>query len=403
MNNNQINTNQNIVTQANNLTEYQNVPTMNQPVQDQIPIQQQVVNTPPPKKKKTGTILITIILLMILAGIGYLVYKDSTTPTEKATNKEKEEATAKSVLTWKLDKGKEEDCVEAVETIYEDEKYEYTVPNSCVANYKIVYSDEAEYTLAEILNKKKITVEALNKKGANITKNAKTSAWEISKGEEKNCKEEESIIYETEDVEYKVTNSCVPKYKVVFENGEIFNIKDALEKNKVTAEELSSKGVPIIKVNKSVSFTIDKEGLEDCLQHLYKVAEDEKYEYSVESNCVANYKINFSNDDKYTLAEAIKKKKISVADLQNYDITIYKRSKVITWALEKVEENCTQKITTIYEDAYNEYVVPNTCMAEYEILYPNGDKITVKQALANNQVSINELQNKGLKIYMITK
>ena len=74
---------------------------------------------------------------------------------------------------WKIDKGQDEICTQVVIKIYEDNEYQYTVPNGCVANYKVVYSNGEKYTLNEALSKKKVTIDELISKGVNISKSIK--------------------------------------------------------------------------------------------------------------------------------------------------------------------------------------------------------------------------------------
>ena len=403
INNNQINNNQSIVTQANTITEYQNAPTP-QPVQPQIVVQPQPVNTnptPPPKKKKKKPLII-LILIIVLGVTGYLLYSNINQGTEKKSSSTKSSSDSKSVQTWKIEKV-EEDCKEETIPIYEDENYEYSVSNSCIANYKIVYSNDEEYTLAEVLNKKKLTVDALNKKGINITKTAKKPEWAIDKGKEEKCTQETILLYETENEEYHTNNGCIPNYKVVFTNGEVYTVTKALELNKISPEELISEGLNITKTYKNITWTIEKVEGNNCPLHIFKIYEDSMYEYNVENNCIANYKVVYSDDEKYNLSEALKKKKVTPEDLQNWGITIYRKPRVISWAIEKDEEDCVAKKSIIYEDASYEYVVTDSCIPKYKLVYTNGDKFSINEALTSNKVSINELITKGIKIYMIAK
>lgn len=401
MNNNQINNNQNIITQTNTITEYQNAPMTQQ--QPQVVAQPQPVNNmpAPPPKKKGKKLIIVLILIVILAGIGYIVYSTMNQSTEKQS-KSKASSDSKKVLTWKIEKI-EDDCKEGTITIYEDENYEYSVPNSCVANYKIVYSNKEEFTLGEVLNQKKLSVDALNKQGINIIKKSKKPEWEIDKGKEETCTQEVIKIYETEDAEYNANNGCIPNYKVVFTNGEVYTVTKALELNKITVEDLIKDGLNITKSYKNITWTIEKNEMENCPLHIFKVYEDSTFEYNVENNCIANYKVVFSNDEKYNLSDALKKKKVTPEDLQNWGITIYRKPRLIQYAIEKDEDDCKAKKTIIYEDASYEYVVTDSCISNYKLVYTNGDKYSLNEALTNHKVSINELITKGIKIYMVSK
>ena len=42
--------------------------------------------------------------------------------------------------------------------LYEDETNEYTVPDTCIASYKVVYSNGETYSLKQALEAKKVTI-----------------------------------------------------------------------------------------------------------------------------------------------------------------------------------------------------------------------------------------------------
>lgn len=359
----------------------------------------------PPKKKRKGHGLFFLLLTLIIAGGFVYVNKESIfKSTKKSNNKNYTESS--KIVTWKVDKDDEEedDCIDKETTIYETDEYIYTVPNSCVAKYKIVYSDDKEFTIKEVLEKKKITVEELNKQGVKVTKKAKATSWNIDKGTEDNCAQQIITIYETEDTVYTVSNSCIANYKVVFTNGESYTLSNALATKIVTVEDLISKGVAINKEPRVITWTIDKGEQGYCTQQMFKIYEDASYDYTVANNCIANYKVAFSTGEKYSLNEALTKRKVTIDELINSGVEIYKTAKQLTWTIDKGEgKACSQVITKIYEDETNEYTVPDTCVASYKVVYSNGETYSLKQALEAKKVTITELTNKGVKIYISKK
>lgn len=65
-------------------------------------------------------------------------------------------------------------CTEALEKIYSDNNYDYYVPNGCYASkVYLVYENGTKYSIEEAINNKKVTIEELISKGANITKESK--------------------------------------------------------------------------------------------------------------------------------------------------------------------------------------------------------------------------------------
>ena len=85
-------------------------------------------------------------------------------------------------------------------------------------------------------------------------------------------------------------------------------------------------------------------------------------------------------------------------------ILIPKQNK-IKWEIEdNTGGTCTQQIYLIYEDSKYEYNVPNPCYANSVlVVYEDGKKETIKEALNNKKVTPDELIKKGVKIYKTKK
>ena len=76
-------------------------------------------------------------------------------------------------LTWNI-VSNYDSCAQTITKVYEDDEYDYYVPNPCIANLSYIeYSNGEKYTIIEALNKRKLTPNELIEKGVNIYKNPK--------------------------------------------------------------------------------------------------------------------------------------------------------------------------------------------------------------------------------------
>ena len=67
---------------------------------------------------------------------------------------------------------------------------------------------------------------------------------------------------------------------------------------------------------------------ETCIQVIQKVYEDEDYEYNVSTPCYASsVYIVYSNGEKYTMIEALNKKKVTPDELIEKGVSIFKNKK----------------------------------------------------------------------------
>ena len=142
----------------------------------------------------------------------------------------------KSIESWTIDKGQEQACTAMITDIYEDENYIYSVPDECVAGYKVVYSNGEQFSLSDALEKKKVTIDDLMQKDIKIYRVVKKITWGIDKGEDLACTTALVDIYEDNNYKYSVPDGCVARYKIVYSNGEQFSLREALEKKKVTID-----------------------------------------------------------------------------------------------------------------------------------------------------------------------
>ena len=68
-----------------------------------------------------------------------------------------------------------ETCAEALEKIYETEKYTYSLPCIKSNNIKIIFKDGSEYTLKEVLENNILTIDELIETGLKVYKEEKVN------------------------------------------------------------------------------------------------------------------------------------------------------------------------------------------------------------------------------------
>ncbi len=78
-----------------------------------------------------------------------------------------------------------------------------------------------------------------------------------------------------------------------------------------------------------------------------------------------------------------------------------KDDKKVSWKLEEGKDlTCAAVITQIYEDDEYTYSVSSPCVAdETYVVYSNGEKYNIKDALSEGKVTIAELEEKNFTIY----
>ncbi len=146
-------------------------------------------------------------------------------------------------------------CSSVMTTIYEDENYYYQVGSSCQAtNIFIKYSTGEKISIKDALSSGKVKIGALLNSNINITKVAKDTSKTFEIVDETAglmCAQTITTLYEDDNYYYKVSDSCKgTKIFVKFANGEKLTIQEALTSKKITADELISKGVSIMKESK---------------------------------------------------------------------------------------------------------------------------------------------------------
>ena len=139
-----------------------------------------------------------------------------------------------------------------------------------------------------------------------------------------------------------------------------------------------------------------------CTQVITAIYEDENYIYEVANPCIENnIYVLFPSGEKITIKEALNQKKVTVDELINKGISITKTAKTLTWEIEEEMDGvmCALVITKIYEDENYVYTVSSPCKAEkIFVKFSNGEKNTIKEALNQKKVTVDELINKGITI-----
>lgn len=244
-------------------------------------------------------------------------------------------------LTWKI-VSNHGICSQNLTKVYENNKYEYYVADPCVADYTYVeYSNGEKYTIREALNNGKITIEDLVQQKFTITIKTKNqnmeNEWNII-SEHGKCIQNITKVYEDSKYEYYAPNPCVADLTYIeFKNGDRYTVREALNKGKVTPNDLAKRDLYLSKKEKQTEPTpqpltwsvVSNYG--SCVQTVTKVYEDSKYNYYVSNPCIANLTyIEYSNGERYTVSEVLTNKKLTVDQLINKGINITKSSKIST-------------------------------------------------------------------------
>ncbi len=243
----------------------------------------------------------------------------------------------------------------------------------------------------------------------NKNENTPKLTWQIvDETEGISCAQYIVVIYEDEKYTYEVANPCIENnIYVQFSNGEKITIKEALKAKKVTVDELINKGIKISKVAKAITWeVVDETKGKACSSVITTIYEDDSYKYQVSNSCIGDYTfVKYSSGEKISIKEALSSKKVTADELITRGVKIDKASKTVTWNIidETAGVSCSQVMTKLYEDGKYEYQVSSPCKADkVYIQFSNGEKITVREALAAKRVKIEEIIERGFKITKIS-
>jgi len=344
-------------------------------------------------KKVLNIVLASILGLVLMTGLWLFVFENI-----KSKNNSKKFSISREYET----------CTQEVYEVYKDGKKGYTTSNPCEAkDTYVVYENGEKITVEEALKNKKVTPKELSEKGVSIKSESIVTIWSI-KREYDECTEIIYEIHKDKDYQYTTSNPCEAlNTYMVYESGEKYTIEEALKSGRVTYDVLKDKGVKIYREalyhTQTNDYTITRE-YEMCTGSTYKIYKDKEYEYTTSNQCEAkNTYLVYSNGEKITVEDALKNKKVTYDELKNKGVKIYREALYHTqtndFTFTREYEMCTQNMYTVYEDNKYIYTTSNPCEASIYLVFSNGEKITVEQALKNKKVTYDELKNKGIKIY----
>ena len=299
-------------------------------------------------------------------------------------------------------------CVQRETKIYDDGEYEYYVSSPCVAKDTYVEMRSGEkMLLADALIENKITINDLVKKGVKINTYEKVLSWNIVSNYEM-CTQEVTKIYEDNNYEYYTPTPCdAKKTYVEYTNGQKYTIEEIVNLGKIPVEELISKGAKITISSKKAEGTKNwkiARYYDQCSEVITKIYEDSNYEYYTSNPCEAkNTYVEYNDGRSYSIEEVVKLGIIPVDELNASGARISSSARVIfkpiSWTISRESTTCTQVVTKIYEDSKFEYYTSTPCEARTTyVVYSNGDKYTVEEAVNLGKVTIEDLINKGVKI-----
>ena len=349
-------------------------------------------------RKGLNIFLISILVLVLLTGGWLFIFEKI-----KTKNSPKKYSISREYET----------CIQEVYEVYKDGKKEYTTSNPCEAkDTYVVYEDGEKITVEEALKDKKVTPEELSKKGVDIKKvsTSDVTIWSI-KREYDECTPVIYELHKDKNYQYTTSNPCEAlNTYMVYESGEKYTIEEALKSGRVTYDVLKEKGVRIYRealYHTQDDYSIKRE-YEMCTDSIYEVYKDKDYQYTTSNPCEAtNTYLVYSSGEKITVEQAIKTKKATYEELVKKGVKIYREALYHTqdnsFTFTREYEMCAQNIYTVYEDDKYIYSTSNPCEAGIYLVFSNGEKITVEQAIKAKKVTYDELVNKGIKIYRNTK
>lgn len=183
-----------------------------------------------------------------------------------------------------------------------------------------------ENTNEVIINGEQVINETTDKNNSNkITYPEKSWTIERKSGF---CTQKITEVYRDDKYIYSVPTPCDAEIKITI-NGQKYTLEEVIKKGIISVDELNSKGLKIYKEEiknnetKEITWELVKEsGI--CTQKITEVYKDDKYIYNVPTPCDAKANIVYSNGQKYTLEEVIKKGLISIEELNKKGAKITK-------------------------------------------------------------------------------
>lgn len=344
-------------------------------------------------------------------------------------------------------------CYMALEMIYEDDIYTYSL--TCISSeYYLIVKGKDRYSLQDALNMKLIKPEDLEDylvlykaKKESITHNNRIyylnsevlneAGYYLYKAPFDACAEALEGIYN--DGEYTYYLSCISSGNyVIVRDREVYSLQEALSKRLITPAELH-KQLPLYKYENSKDTSISFNGTEFDLigkklnsanydlykaefsaydTALEKIYEDDLYTYSL--SCISSeFYLIVKGEEKYNLQEALSMNLIRPKDLEDYMVLSKMEKKSIThnnlkyyiygdvlnddgYYLYKAPfDACLQALEGIYQD--EEYSYYLSCISSTNYLIVKGDeKHTLQESLSKKLIKPEELEV-YLGLYKIEK
>lgn len=160
-------------------------------------------------------------------------------------------------------------------------------------------------------------------------------------------------------------------------------------------------------VMNAVSIQEKREDATVCLEVITVLYEDDQYIYNVPNSCYGDITyVSFADGSRMSIKEALLNNKVTIDELIFMGAKIYRESKVSIqpideWIIKHIDSNltCAAVIATLYEDNNYVYTVNNPCyIYENYVVYNDGSKYNLQEALELRKVTIDELIKKGAKI-----
>lgn len=295
-------------------------------------------------------------------------------------------------------------CAQSLEKIYNDGMYDYFLP--CVKSSKVFvkFSNGVKILMKEALARRYITPQDVLDKGYNLLKQAasKERGGFTILDMTGTCAQSLEKIYEDGEYEYFLSCQKSSTVYIRFDNGEIYTMKEALNKKLVTPDQIIKKKYNLIKEKKKIEGRGDFkiiDNVEACATAIEEVYKDGNYVYTLPCIKSKSVIVEFENGEKYNLNEALNKKIVTPDQVIAKGYKLGK--KLIARGDFKVVDNagtCAQSLEEIYRDKTYIYYLSCQKSGSVFIQFNNGEKYPIKEALTKSLVTPDQIINKGYKL-----
>lgn len=285
-------------------------------------------------------------------------------------------------------------CAQALEEIHNDGTYRYYL--SCIksASVFIEFDNGETYPIKDALYYGYVSVNQILDKGYSLIKKP------IARGDfkiidnVKNCASAIEEVYR--DSKYIYTLSCVKSGAVIieFDNGETYSLKDALNKKHVTPDQVIKKGYPLGKkpIARGDFKIIDN--VENCASAIEEVYKDDKYIYTLSCMKSGAVIVEFDNGETYSLKDALNKKYVTPDQVIKKGYPLGKKP-LFREDFTIIDESHLYSCAAVYEVVFenNKWICTSAC--GIDVLFTNGERYSVNEALKKGYVTPEQLKAKG--------